>query len=167
MNCTQCQAEFDRLLDGPLDGPASAVVRRHLADCPDCAAAWRAYEAAWAAFVSIPEAEPSSNFVARVMSQIDREEAGAPARGWLVHLPWRRLVPAMAAALFLVAGAGVWMAAQHEADQIVSQELAANLPVVQHLDLLKDFDIIADLDRIVPSQEHDPIEEMMDALWNS
>lgn len=167
MNCTQCQTEFDRLLDGPPDAPAIAAARRHLAECPGCAAAWRDYEAAWAAFASMPEVEPSSNFVARVMNQIGREESEAPQRGGFFVLPWRRFVPAMAAAMFLVAGAGVWMTAQHEAEQVVSQELAANLPVVQHLDLLKDFDIIAELDRISPQQEHDPIEEMMNALWNS
>lgn len=167
MNCTECQTEFDNLLDGRADGLAGAAARRHLADCPDCAAAWRDYEAAWTAFASQPEVEPSSNFVARVMSRIDRETVGMPARGGWFGLPWWRLVPAMASAMLLVAGAGVWMTAQHEAEQAVNQELAANLPVVQHLDLLKDFDIITELDRIAPQQEHDPIEEMMNALWNS
>lgn len=166
MNCMQCQAEFDRLLDGPLDAAASAAARRHLADCPGCAAAWRDYEAAWAAFASAPEVEPSSNFVARVMQQIDREERETPARGWFFAWPWRRLAPAMAAVM-LLASAGLWVKVQQDADQVVSQELAANLPVVQHLDLLKDFDIIADLDLIVAPQEHDPIEEMMNTLWNS
>lgn len=167
MNCTQCQAEFDHLLDGRLDAPAGAQVRQHLADCPGCAAAWRDYEVAWAAFASVPEIEPSSNFVARVMNQIDRVENETPARVWLFSMPWRWVAPAMAAIMLLAAGAGVWMQAQHDADQAVSQELAANLPVVQHLDLLKDFDIIAELDRIAPQPEHDPIEEMLNALWNS
>ncbi|MBI5686187.1 MAG: hypothetical protein HZC54_14030 [Verrucomicrobia bacterium] len=167
MNCTECQVEFDRLLDGRLDAPAGELVRQHLADCPGCAAAWRDYEVAWAVFASLPEVEPSSNFVARVMNQIDRVEREMPARVWFFPVPRRWLAPAVAAVMLLAAGAGVWMKAQHEADQVVSQELAANLPVVQHLDLLKDFDIIADLDRIAPQQEHDPIEEMLNALWNS
>ena len=167
MNCTQCQTEFDRLLDGRLDARTETLLRKHLADCPDCGAAWRDYEGAWAAFVSVPEIEPSSNFAARVMSQLDRVECEMPARAWFFPLPWRWVAPATAAVMIFAASIGVWMNVQRVAEQAVNQELATNLPVVQHLDLLKDFDIIANLDRIAPLPEHDPIEEMMKALWNS
>lgn len=167
MNCAQCQAEFDSLLDGPLDVSASAAARQHLAACPDCAAAWRNYQGAWTAFKSLPEIEPSSNFVARVMSQINREEREAPAWTWSFTLPWRWVAPASAAVMLLVASAGVWMNFQHDAEQTINHELAANLPVVQHLDLLRDFDIISELDRIAPLPDHDPIEEMLSALWSS
>lgn len=167
MNCTQCQAEFDGLLDGRLDIQTDARLRKHLADCHDCAAAWRDYKDAWAAFAAVPEIEPSSNFVARVMNQVDRVEREEPARPWFFPLPWRWVAPATVAVMLLAAGMGVWISTQRDADQTVSHELAANLPVVQHLELLKDFDIIANLDRIAPVAEHDPIEEMMKALWNS
>ncbi len=167
MNCAQCQAEFDRLLDGPMDVRDSSSLHKHLADCPDCAAVWRDYKGAWAAFASEPEIEPASNFVARVMSQLDRAERESPACAWFFPLLWRWAAPATAAIMLLAAGTGVWMNFQRDADQALSQELAANLPVVQHLDLLKDFDIIADLDRVAPVTEHDPIEEMLSALWNS
>lgn len=167
MNCTQCQAEFDRLLDVPVDGPASAAARQHLAACPVCVAAWRDYESAWIAFKSLLEIEPSSNFVARVMNRIDCEERETPARPWFLPMPWRWLAPATAALMLLVAGTGVWLNFQRDADQATNHELAANLPVVQHLDLLRDFDIISELDRIAPLPDHDPIEEMLSALWNS
>ncbi|MCX6900046.1 MAG: zf-HC2 domain-containing protein [Verrucomicrobia bacterium] len=167
MNCIQCQAEFDRLLDGRLDSQTETLLRKHLEDCPDCGAAWRDYEGAWAAFVSVTEIEPSSNFVARVMGQLDRVERETPAHPWFFPLPWRWVAPATAAVMLFAASIGVWMNVQHDADQAVNQELAVNLPVVQHLDLLRDFDIIANLDRIAPFSDHDPIEEMLKALWNS
>lgn len=167
MNCTECQVEFDRLLDGHVNAQEGVLLRKHLADCPDCAASWRDYEAAWLAFASKPEIEPSSNFVARVMSQLERVERESPAHPWFFPMPWRWVAPATAAIVLFAAGTGVWISFQRDADQAVSHELAANLPVVQHLDLLKDFDIIADLDRIAPLTEHDPIEEMLNALWNS
>jgi anti-sigma factor RsiW len=167
MNCAQCQAEFDRLLDGPAADPASAPARQHLAACPDCAAAWRDYESAWKAFLSAPEVDPSSTFTARVMSRIDREERKQAERPWFPLIPWRWLAPATAAITLLVATTGVWTTYQWDADQAVSQELAVNLPVVQHLELLSDFDVISNLDRISPQLDHDPIEEMLNALWNS
>ncbi|MFZ2642896.1 MAG: hypothetical protein WA117_18015 [Verrucomicrobiia bacterium] len=167
MNCTQCQAEFDGLLDGRLDVQRDALLRQHLADCPDCAAAWRDYKGAWTAFVSVPEIEPPSNFVARVMNQVDRVERETPARSWFFPLTWRWVAPATVAMMLFAASMGVWMSTQRDADPTVNPELAANLPVVQHLELLRDFDIIANLDRIAPVPEHDPIEEMMRALWNS
>lgn len=167
MNCAQCQAEFDRLLDGPAADPASALARQHLAGCRDCAAAWRGYEGAWKAFLSAPEVEPSSNFTARVMGQIDREERERATRPWFPLIPWRWLAPATAAVTLFVATTGIWTTYQRDAEQAVSQELAANLPVVQHLELLSDFDVISNLDRITPQLDHDPIEEMLNALWNS
>ncbi len=167
MNCTQFQAEFDRLLDGQLDARTSESLRAHLANCPDCAAAWGGYEGAWAAFASAPELEPSSNFAARVMSGIERVERELPARVWSFPRLARWFAPVTAALALFAAATGIWTHYESDADQTASQELVVNLPVVQHLDLLNDLDIIANLDRLAPPPEHDPIEEMMSALWNS
>jgi anti-sigma factor RsiW len=167
MNCTQVQTCFDRWLDGQLDAPTGEQLRAHLAGCPDCAAAWRAYEGAWGAFATAPQLEPASNFTARVMSGIERVEPEPVTRVGSLPRLVRWLAPATAVLALCVVMSGVWMRNGSDADQAVSQELVANLPVVQHLDLLSDLDIIANLDRLVPPPERDPIEEMMSALWNS
>ena len=167
MNCTQCQIEFDRLLDKRVDDVTAGLVRQHLAACPGCASEWRDHEAAWIAFSAVPEIEPSSNFVACVMGRLDRAESEMPVRAWFFPAWWRWAAPVMATAVLLVAGTGWWMNFQRDGEQAVSHELVAELPVVQHLELLKDFDIIANLDQIAPLPEHDPVEEMLNALWNS
>ena len=167
MNCAEFQTGFDRLLDGQLDVQTSRLLRAHLENCPDCSAAWRAYESAWKAFASMPEMEPSSNFTARVMAEAGRMGRVPPARGWFFPQLARWLVPATAALALFVGAVGVWKHYEADADQALNQELVVNLPVVQHLDLLSDLDVIANLDRLAPPSEHDPIEEMMSALWNS
>lgn len=167
MNCTQFQAGFDRLLDGQLDAQASQHLRAHLAVCPDCGEAWRAYEAAWTAFASTPEMEPSSNFTVRVLNEIERVEQGPAASISFLPQLVRWLAPAVAALALVVVAGGVWKHYESDTDSTLNQELVVNLPVVQHLDLLSDLDIIANLDRLAPPPEHDPIEVMMSAFWNS
>ena len=121
MNCNLCQQEFDRLLDAQLDAGTTARMREHLAACPACAAAWRDYERAWQAFVSAPEIEPSSNFVARVMDQLDADERQQPMRVWFQLPVWRWAFATAAAALVLAAGAGLWL----RPDRLVNHELIA------------------------------------------
>jgi anti-sigma factor RsiW len=163
MNCNLCQQEFDRLLDAQLDAGTTARVRQHLAECPACAGAWRDYERAWQAFVSAPEVEPSCNFVARVMNQLDADERQQPVRVWLWPPVWRWAFATAAAALVLAAGAGLWL----KSDRLVNHELIAELPVVQHLDLLTDFDVISNLDRLAPSVSAEELELLLSNLWSS
>ena len=164
MNCNHCQQEFDRLLDGQLDAGMTIRVRQHIRDCPACGAAWREYESAWQVFVSAPEVEPSSNFVARVMNQLDAADREKPVRFWFFLPAWRHVLATAAAVLVFAAGAGLWFGAR--ADRAVTHELIAELPVVQHLDLLTDFDIISNLDRLRPSISSEELELLLSDLWS-
>ncbi|MCX7826712.1 MAG: zf-HC2 domain-containing protein [Verrucomicrobiae bacterium] len=163
MNCNLCQQAFDRLLDAPTDDGTTARARQHLAECPACAAAWRDYERAWQAFVSSPEIEPSSNFVARVMNQLDAGEREQTAWRWFRLPVWRWAFATAAAIAVLAAGAGFWL----KSDRLVDHELIAELPVVQHLDLLTDFDVIDNLDRLKPSVSVEELEMLLSELWKS
>ena len=164
MNCNLCQQEFDRLLDVQLDAGTTARVRQHFAECPACAAAWRDYERAWQAFVSAPEIEPSSNFAARVMSRLDTDDREQPAPVWFRLPVWRWTLATAAALLVFAAGSGLWLTWSYRA---VNHELIAELPVVQHLDLLTDFDVISNLDGLRPSVSPEEFEWLLSELWRS
>ena len=164
MNCSNCQCEFDALLDGQLAGDAEAVVRQHLANCPDCDAAWRDCEAAWKAFASAPDLEPSSNFVVRVMNAVAAAENSPAPRwlpGWLWPLPRFATIAATAAVLFSI-GFGYY---RLNSNQVSYRDLLAEMPVVQHFDLLRDMDVITNLDELVP--QSDEIDSLMNEVWSS
>jgi anti-sigma factor RsiW len=172
MNCKECLNEIDELLDGRLAPDAAAILRDHLAACPSCAAVWRDHEAAWQAFVSAPELEPSSNFTARVLNALDaagRETAASsPAFPWPWLLDWRwvRLGSAALVAVAVV-GLGIWQQQLASREQAAHQELLSELPVVQHLDLLKDLDVIKNLDQLAPPANMDLIEELIEEILNT
>jgi Putative zinc-finger len=163
MNCNTCQFEFDRLLDGQLDAMTADHLRSHLAACPACATAWRDHQAAWKAFVSSPELEPSSNFTARVMNSIDAMPEEAPAN--IISFPalWRWTSVA-AAMLVVAASVGFWLQVR---SSYPSRDLIAEFPVVQKLDVLRDFDVIQNLDQLAPPTKNDELDELADDLLKS
>ena len=163
MNCNACQLEFDRLLDGQLDAASTDVLRNHLAACAVCASAWSDYQLAWRAFAASPELEPSSNFAARVMSQIDIADREAPANILPFPVMWRWATAAAAAMVVLSVSLSSWLHGGYGSD--LNHELLAELPVVQQLDLLKDFDVINNLDQLAPPT--DELDDLVDELLNS
>jgi hypothetical protein len=90
----------------------------------------------------LPDAPVSSNFTARVMQAVEREESmAARTRGW--HWNWHTLLPRAAAAAVMVAAAGFTFY-QHEisnqrAALAQSVALMAQAPSV---DALQNFDAI-------------------------
>ncbi|MBI5395272.1 MAG: zf-HC2 domain-containing protein [Verrucomicrobia bacterium] len=172
MNCQQCQENFDGLLDGRLATPDADAARAHFAACAACGAAWRDYEAAWKAFASAPELEPSSNFVARVMSALDATEREQPASGWI--LTWPRFLrlgatAAVTAIAVSVASIGLLQKDVNLAmlDQRLHQDLLTELPVIQHLELLKDLDVIRHLDQLSPPVDMEEIEMLLQEILST
>lgn len=165
MNCNNCQLEFDRLLDGQLDAASTDDLRNHLAACAVCASAWSDYQGAWLALVSSPELEPSSNFTARVMSQLDVADREAPA--FILPFPavWRWTITAAAALVVFAASISTWLQVSYSG--YPTHELLAELPVVQQLDLLRDFDVINNLDQLAPPTGADELDDLVDELLNS
>jgi anti-sigma factor RsiW len=172
MNCKHCQIEVDALIDGRLDGTAADAVRAHLASCPTCGAAWQDYQAAWNAFSGSPEIEPSSNFVARVMSTLDATEDPQPASvRTLVWPRWLRLSAAAAATAVIVTVASVGFLQKQLTlamlDQRLHQDLLTELPVIEHLELLRDLDVIRHLDQLSPSVDMEEIEMMLQEILST
>ncbi len=172
MNCQQCQNEVDALLDDRLDPPAADAVRAHVASCAACADALRDYKAAWAAFATAPELEPSSNFVARVMNAIDVVDREQPAIRWMLVWPrFLRLATAGAATAFVVSVASLGFLQKQTTlamlDQRLHHDLLAELPVIEHLEMLKDLDVIRHLDQLSPTVDMEPIEQMLQEILST
>jgi len=172
MNCNQCQNDFDGLLDGRLDEPVVRAVQTHIASCSDCGRAWREHEAAWAAFAATPELEPSSNFVARVLIAIDAADREEPVSRWQIVWPrFLRLAAAGAATAIAVGIASLGLLHDQTSlakfDPRLHHELLTELPVLQNLELLKDFDVIRNLDQLAPPVEMDEIDLMLQEILST
>ena len=141
--------------------PASrARIERHLASCAACAEALASHHdllSALASSVPTPPPLHSEAYRRQLRGKLDERLEG--------RTPWRRwrvvLVPATAAvAVALLAvtvlrsddprgrrnGAGVDETAHHV-------EVIRAAPVVEHLELLEDLDVIGQLDRLAPKVE--------------
>jgi len=95
------------------------------------------------ALARLPDAPMPSNFTARVMQAIDREEARAP-RPWAMRWNWHALLPRVAVAMVaIVAGISLYehqlSSQRHRMAASVAMVAAQPLPSV---DALKNFDAI-------------------------
>lgn len=115
LDCTTVRARVDELVHGELPAPEAAACRRHVDDCPDCAAALAQAESLRLALQAMPVPEPRAGFAAQALANARHQNAGlaapsarrAPGRerssaprtdGWSW---WGGLAAAMAAGLVL------------------------------------------------------------------
>ena len=107
------------------------------------------------ALTRVPDAPVPSNFTARVLQAIEREEArGARTRGWSWY--WRVLVPRVAVAVAVVGFAGLAYQ-QHELGKRAQLArdialLAAAQPVPS-VEALKNFDAIQRMSQTTPQAD--------------
>jgi hypothetical protein len=93
----------------------------------------------------LPDVPVASNFTARVMQAVEREEM-CRSRWWMLHWHWRAIIPRAAVATVL-AGFAVFTFKQHEL-LVQRQQLAQNAALVAEsqpvpsMDALKNFDAI-------------------------
>lgn len=121
-----------------------AELRAWLAANPDARADWEMESALNAALTRLPAAPVPSNFTARVLQAVEREEARP--HGWSWRWNWHTLVPRVAFAVAMVAFAG--LALHHH--EIYSQRAALARSVafvtrgqpVPSLEALENFDPI-------------------------
>jgi len=104
------------------------------------------------ALARVPDAPVPSNFTARVLQAIEREEArGAQTWSWFWY--WRTLVPRVAVAAAVVGFAGLAYH-QHEFDQRVALAndvaLLAQAQPVLSFEVLRNFDAIQRLSQTTP-----------------
>jgi anti-sigma factor RsiW len=103
-----------------------AELRAHLAANPAARADWEMESVLNAALVQLPDASVPSNFTARVLQAVEREEARSRAWNWRWN--WHTLVPRVAFAAAVIAFASLTF--QHH--EIYSQRaaLAKNVALV-------------------------------------
>ena len=104
------------------------------------------------ALARVPDAPMPSNFTARVLQAVEREEAsGAPRRSWSWH--WRVLVPRVAVAVAVVGFAGLAYQ-RHEFDKRAELArdvaLLADAQPVPSVEALKNFDAIQRMSQTTP-----------------
>jgi anti-sigma factor RsiW len=80
--CADHEVDLSALLDGELDAPRQALLRRHLESCASCSRRARALRGADEALRTLPSREVPADLRARLQARIDLEPAaasGAPA----------------------------------------------------------------------------------------
>jgi anti-sigma factor RsiW len=103
MMCEKLRPELmEAVLSGPEALPAEA--QEHLRGCPACAAELASFQETMSLLDEWQAPEPSPYFGTRLMARV-REEASAPAHGWLAWL--RRPITVVAAAVIIATGVGL------------------------------------------------------------
>jgi anti-sigma factor RsiW len=103
-----------------------AGLRAYLAANPDARADWEMESALNAALTQLPDASVPSNFTARVLQAVEREEARS--RAWSWRWNWHTLVPRVAFAAAVIAFTG--LAFQHHETYRQRVALARNVALV-------------------------------------
>ena len=116
MMCDKLRQEF---MEAVLSGPeaASPEAQEHLRTCSACAAELASFHQTMGLLDEWQTPEPSPYFNTRVMARV-REEAAAPAHNWLGWL--RRPVAAVAAAVLIAVGVGVFQASHNHDRNILA-----------------------------------------------
>ena len=165
MKCDEVRGMLPDLGAG-LTEPSEAT-QEHLRGCGDCAAKMQEFRQTMALMDEWEAPEPSAYFDTRLAARLREEKAAEAARstGWLAWLP--RPVMALAAALALAAGVGLWQHGARGPDNVVGNTAALVQPAatvergtavadLQTLDsdndLYADFDVLDDID----SQQNPP-----------
>lgn len=122
---------------------------------PDARAAWEQDRALGRALQSLPDAPVSSNFTARVMQELDLEEARA-SRAASTSRHWRSLWPrlgwATVAALALTLfGTQQFRTAQRT--QLASDAALVSKDIARLPDAFRDFDVVDSLREITPASD--------------
>jgi negative regulator of sigma E activity len=104
-------------------------------------------EQLWDFLGRAPEAQVSPFLARNVLRQI-RQEQSKPGRSWF---SWRRLVPASAVALAIVA-AVIFVRNPSQPQRASEAQID---PVIAQIDV-QDYDVVADLDNLLASDENSP-----------
>ena len=172
MNCSQIEMNAIAYLDGKLARAKADAFRRHLAECSPCAERLRAFSDVSSLMDSWAPVEPSASFNARLQQRILSEPAAQGS--WLdrlsLWLPAKNPLgnPALAGALLGMIVFAVGLAryapgtsvsfAPNTTDTAVvasfegTDELALyqDLPVLENLELLANFEVLQELQNTTP-----------------
>lgn len=125
---------------------------------PEARADWELETALTEALVRLPNAPVPSNFTARVLQAVEREESArspSPAPRWRAWFGWRWLPRFVLLALLL--GVAVFWHQRHQsraqAELRRSLTLIAAMPAIPNPQALEDFEVVRSLSRTPPWDE--------------
>jgi hypothetical protein len=106
MKCDACCDNFTAYLEGDLTEAERADCAAHLADCPDCAAELREFEAAVSLLRALPAVELPAGLADRISAAVHAEKA--PAVVQRRTRTWWEMASGLAAAAALLVGVLFW-----------------------------------------------------------
>jgi anti-sigma factor RsiW len=130
-----------------LTGAEAAELHRLLASDPDTQAQWQTETALNAALDTLPNAPVPSNFTARVLQEVDRQNRGSARRGKANWRGWLRLLLPRAAVAAALVGLSVVSVQQYQS-AAKRAELARSVAAVSDVQSLPGPDILADFEVI-------------------
>jgi anti-sigma factor RsiW len=133
-------------LDGELASSLREEVAEHIARCPECARELAGLEAVRGLLQRWPVAEPGAEARGRAWRRLEGAEA-APSRrrvAWLRPLI-RYALPIAAVAVVAVLVTISWKPAT---DTAVPEEMLAELPVLENMDMLEVYDVLTEWENL-------------------
>lgn len=109
--------QLEGFLEGALDDAQAAVVESHLLTCERCRNEVEEWRALFGALTSIPEIEPSADFIDKVMARVRIVPAAARSSALLRWLPtttrgWSLVAAFLALPVVGISGLVAWVLAQ-------------------------------------------------------
>lgn len=139
-------------LDGELPDAQADELKMHLAECPDCRRALEAFGRSDTLIRDLPSLEPSAQFDRTFWEKIETLESGSRYRLWAVYLfrGWRPLwvgaIATLAVAVMIYFGGR---------SPLSPEEVF----IAEHMEFLKDYDVIGQLELLEHLDAIDAINE--------
>jgi anti-sigma factor RsiW len=140
-------------LDGELAPPLREEVVQHIARCPQCARELKEVEAVRGLLARWPEPEPGAEARGRAWQELQAARV-APARQtaawvWPASPAIRPLIRyALAVAAVVVVAVLVTISWERRADMGVPEEMLAELPVLEDMDMLQVYDVLTEWENL-------------------
>jgi len=153
--CLETRKRFLAWADGDLGEAAKAEVESHLANCKGCAASWERYLSAVELLRSLDPIPVPERILLGIRARLHRRPLWERLAQWLLPMPQRAQVPALAAVAMLLIGFAVWRWAPWEppASERVPSAVAARPVSSTLLDLTPVSTWSSYGERILPSAE--------------
>jgi anti-sigma factor RsiW len=160
MNCQQTKDLMKPFLDGALDRSTSQKLRRHLANCKECASELDPVDLMEILPVLDDSIEPSEGFSDRFYAELEarksrnstreRLPASGMKRSWLPRWSWGL---AAAAVLTVVVSTGLYVrqsryAVPDASEMFYDFEVTENLPLLMDMPLINNLELFENMDAI-------------------
>jgi hypothetical protein len=157
LKCSKIQKNLNGYLSGELSEREKEQIKSHLKECPECSQEVTALEDLNKKIDQLDELAPTPEFEARFWRKVEEAEKPKPVRQWFSPLQWtsgmKWGLSTAFVALFIL---GIYVA--REGFQIPSRqkgidssheiaEIEKDIDFYQHYEIIKEIDILVNLDR--------------------